>query len=62
MFSEFWAAYLSGTVGVLVGNPLDVLKVRLQAGKNAPAIERATWSTSLATAFKGLLHILLFLD
>ncbi|KAK2612166.1 hypothetical protein QQS21_001896 [Conoideocrella luteorostrata] len=32
MSAEFWAGYLSGAVGILVGNPLDVLKVRLQAG------------------------------
>ena len=35
--SDFWAGYLSGAVGILLGNPLDLLKVRLQAGEaNAP--------------------------
>lgn len=29
--SDFWAGYLSGAVGIVIGNPLDVVKVRLQA-------------------------------
>lgn len=28
---DFWAGYLSGAVSILVGNPLDIIKVRLQA-------------------------------
>ncbi|KAH7129304.1 mitochondrial carrier domain-containing protein [Dactylonectria estremocensis] len=31
MSADFWAGYLSGAVGILIGNPLDVIKVRLQA-------------------------------
>lgn len=31
MSADFWAGYVSGAVGILVGNPLDILKVRLQA-------------------------------
>ncbi|KAH8668457.1 solute carrier family 25 member 45 [Xylariales sp. PMI_506] len=31
MSADFWAGYVSGAVGILVGNPLDVIKVRLQA-------------------------------
>ncbi|KAK3384816.1 mitochondrial carrier domain-containing protein [Podospora didyma] len=31
MSADFWAGYISGVVGIVIGNPLDVLKVRLQA-------------------------------
>ena len=40
MSADFWAGYLSGAVGILIGNPLDLLKVRLQAGKVDTALER----------------------
>ena len=29
MSADFWAGYVSGAVGILIGNPLDVIKVRL---------------------------------
>ncbi|KAJ5259510.1 hypothetical protein N7478_012491 [Penicillium angulare] len=32
MAADFWAGYLSGALGIVIGNPLDVVKVRLQAG------------------------------
>lgn len=35
MASDFWAGYLSGAIGIIIGNPLDVVKVRLQAGHNS---------------------------
>lgn len=31
MSADFWAGYISGAIGILVGSPLDILKVRLQA-------------------------------
>ena len=31
MSADFWAGYISGAVGIIIGNPLDVLKVKLQA-------------------------------
>lgn len=31
MSADFWAGYLSGAIGIIIGNPLDVVKVRLQA-------------------------------
>lgn len=32
MSTDFWAGYVSGAAGILIGNPLDLIKVRLQAG------------------------------
>lgn len=32
MSADFWAGYVSGAAGIVVGNPLDLLKTRLQAG------------------------------
>ncbi|KAF1809438.1 solute carrier family 25 protein [Eremomyces bilateralis CBS 781.70] len=32
MSADFWAGYLSGAASILIGNPLDLLKTRLQAG------------------------------
>ncbi|KAJ5898794.1 Mitochondrial carrier protein [Penicillium taxi] len=42
MGSDFWAGYLSGALGILIGNPLDVVKVRLQAGRSADAPSQAS--------------------
>lgn len=36
MSADFFAGYLSGAAGILIGNPLDLIKVRLQAG-HAPS-------------------------
>lgn len=33
MSADFWAGYISGAVGILIGNPLDLIKVRLQADR-----------------------------
>ena len=32
MSADFWAGYLSGAVGIVIGNPLDLIKTRIQAG------------------------------
>ncbi|KAJ9261790.1 hypothetical protein DTO212C5_8191 [Paecilomyces variotii] len=37
MSSDFWAGYLSGAIGIIIGNPLDLVKVRLQAGQTEGA-------------------------
>lgn len=34
MSVDFWAGYISGAVGILIGNPLDLLKVRLQSSSS----------------------------
>lgn len=36
MSADFWSGYVSGAVGIIIGNPLDVLKVRLQASNATP--------------------------
>ncbi|KAI0895081.1 solute carrier family 25 member 45 [Annulohypoxylon nitens] len=41
MSADFWAGYISGAVGILIGNPLDLIKVRLQA-RDAIATQSAT--------------------
>ncbi|KAF2734713.1 mitochondrial carrier [Polyplosphaeria fusca] len=33
MSADFWSGYLSGAAGILIGNPLDLVKTRLQAGQ-----------------------------
>lgn len=35
MSSDFVAGYVSGAIGIIIGNPLDLVKVRLQAGQAA---------------------------
>jgi solute carrier family 25 (mitochondrial carnitine/acylcarnitine transporter), member 20/29 len=37
MSADFWAGYISGAVGIIIGNPLDLIKVRLQAGTTITA-------------------------
>jgi solute carrier family 25 carnitine/acylcarnitine transporter 20/29 len=31
MSADFWAGYVSGAAGIIVGNPLDLIKTRQQA-------------------------------
>ena len=52
MSADFWAGYISGAAGILIGNPLDVVKVRLQASSSTtitiplPAAATATAAPS----------------
>lgn len=32
MSADFWAGYVSGAAGIIIGNPLDIVKVNLQRG------------------------------
>jgi solute carrier family 25 carnitine/acylcarnitine transporter 20/29 len=41
MSADFWAGYISGAAGILIGNPLDLIKVRVQAGR-IPSTSTAT--------------------
>lgn len=46
MSSDFWAGYLSGAIGIVIGNPLELIKVRLQAGLNNAGGTETTTSTA----------------
>ncbi|KAL4779722.1 mitochondrial carrier domain-containing protein [Aspergillus varians] len=35
MSSDFLAGYISGAIGIIIGNPLDLIKVRLQASSSS---------------------------
>ncbi|KAL1989863.1 hypothetical protein VTN49DRAFT_7060 [Thermomyces lanuginosus] len=41
MSADFWAGYISGAIGILIGNPLDLIKVHLQARQSAPRLDTA---------------------
>lgn len=52
MSADFWAGYVSGAAGIIIGNPLDLVKTRLQAGKVHQTADVAT--TAAATqSFRG---------
>jgi solute carrier family 25 carnitine/acylcarnitine transporter 20/29 len=48
MSADFWAGYISGAAGIIIGNPLDLIKTRLQAGDTTV---HATSAASLRTTF-----------
>jgi hypothetical protein len=48
MSADFWAGYISGAAGIIIGNPLDLLKTRLQAGDTSV---HATSTESLRGTF-----------
>ncbi|KAK3313946.1 mitochondrial carrier domain-containing protein [Apodospora peruviana] len=50
MSADFWAGYISGAVGIIIGNPLDVLKVRMQAGiLSSPSSSSSSPTSSLSS-------------
>jgi solute carrier family 25 (mitochondrial carnitine/acylcarnitine transporter), member 20/29 len=64
MSADFWAGYVSGAIGIVVGNPLDLLKTRLQAGDTSvhatsPDTLRSTFDRA-GTLVRGMLTSLLF--
>lgn len=68
MSTDFWAGYFSGAVGILVGNPLDIVKLRLQAGKTATSGAISQRNAALAAGAAapvlgyGALNALLFVS
>ncbi|TWU78073.1 hypothetical protein ED733_006971 [Metarhizium rileyi] len=68
MSADFWAGYLSGAVGILVGNPLDIIKVHLQAGNTLISGTRVRGTAALAAGTAapvlgyGALNTLLFVS
>jgi hypothetical protein len=53
MSADFWAGYVSGAAGIIIGNPLDLIKTRLQAGKNAQHAEAISTSVATPQGFRG---------
>ncbi|KAH6606303.1 mitochondrial carrier [Trichoderma cornu-damae] len=50
MSADFWAGYLSGIIGIVVGNPLDIEKVHRQTRNNA---SEKLYSQSSAALMRG---------
>lgn len=55
MSADFWAGYLSGAIGIIIGNPLDILKVRLQAGSiNSFTVEANAIANARLSLLRGI--------
>jgi solute carrier family 25 carnitine/acylcarnitine transporter 20/29 len=52
MSADFWAGYLSGATGIIIGNPLDLIKTRIQAGHTSPTPSSSTTEPP-PSSFKG---------
>jgi solute carrier family 25 carnitine/acylcarnitine transporter 20/29 len=52
MSADFWAGYVSGAAGIIIGNPLDLVKTRLQAGKGFIETD-AIATTTAPRGFRG---------
>ncbi|MBC9702636.1 MAG: hypothetical protein H9W83_08940 [Leuconostoc sp.] len=50
--ADFWAGYISGAFGILIGNPLDLIKVRLQSssGTTITATQPSSYTSQFTTA------------
>ncbi|KAK5993135.1 Mitochondrial basic amino acids transporter [Cladobotryum mycophilum] len=68
MSADFWAGYASGVVGIVVGNPLDIIKIRHQTQSHILASSRAQSSSALVKGTAapilgyGALNALLFVS
>lgn len=68
MSADFWAGYASGAVGIIVGNPLDIVKLRLQVHGNRNAAIQFQTTKALLTGTAapilgyGALNALLFVS
>lgn len=60
MSADFWAGYLSGALGIIIGNPLDVVKVRLQAGSAetaaVPASQQLSRFDKVSSLVRGMVY------
>jgi solute carrier family 25 (mitochondrial carnitine/acylcarnitine transporter), member 20/29 len=50
MSADFWAGYISGAAGIIIGNPLDLIKVRLQAGAPITASSPSSYTSQFPSA------------
>lgn len=68
MAADFWAGYLSGAIGIVIGNPFDLIKVRLQAQTAPTSARHFESSAALVTGTAapilgyGALNALLFVS
>lgn len=66
MSADFWSGYVSGAIGIVVGNPLDLIKVRMQARNESTAtgstFKNLTTGTAAPILGYGALNALLFLS
>jgi solute carrier family 25 carnitine/acylcarnitine transporter 20/29 len=53
MSADFWAGYVSGAAGIIIGNPLDLVKTRLQAGKAIASAEGTSAAVATPQGFRG---------
>jgi solute carrier family 25 (mitochondrial carnitine/acylcarnitine transporter), member 20/29 len=57
MSADFIAGFISGSVGIAVGNPLDIIKVRLQAGQSGSRLPLAPGvARNPTTLLRGMLN------
>jgi len=50
MSADFWAGYISGAAGIIVGSPLDIVKTRIQAGTPCLTSTSASYASQFSTA------------
>ncbi|KAF4625966.1 hypothetical protein G7Y89_g12196 [Cudoniella acicularis] len=50
MSADFWAGYISGAAGILIGNPLDLIKVRLQASSQSVTSTPSNYASQFSSA------------
>ncbi|CAO2654134.1 Nn.00g108670.m01.CDS01 [Neocucurbitaria sp. VM-36] len=53
MSADFWAGYVSGAAGIIIGNPLDLIKTRLQAGTKPSTLEATLTTATAPQSFTG---------
>jgi len=51
MSADFWAGYIIGAAGILIGNPLDLIKVRLQASQFTPSLSTPPSGSTTTTSY-----------
>lgn len=50
MPADFWAGYISGAAGIIIGNPLDLIKTRVQAGTYVTAAFPSSYANQFDSA------------
>jgi solute carrier family 25 carnitine/acylcarnitine transporter 20/29 len=56
MSADFVSGFIAGSVGIAIGNPLDIIKVRLQAGQSGSGLPSALGvASNPTTLLRGML-------